>query len=178
MLMSQAAISSGVAGRPRPGPSARAGAVSPSRTRTAVARALRIDMRHLAAFGNGPARDRVIVIDRPGSPLGDQMGAGRLNVAGSVGRAALQDRWTAVPTPRHAEAGQRLREHRLLERGGRPALAPVGGKLDLGDLAVAGPGETGDLVKPRPVQSEAGRRGGDHRFGLDREDELQRLTVR
>src|SRR5436190_17697004 len=74
MLMSHAAISSGVATRPRFGLSAaNAMADVVARIEPAMRRALRIDMLHLAFVGNGPGRDRIGVIDRSGAARGDHL---------------------------------------------------------------------------------------------------------
>src|SRR2546427_3865384 len=126
MLMSHAAISSGVAARPRFGPSAaNATAEVRAKPEAAMRIALHVDMLHLALVGNGPGRDGIGVIDRPVAAPGDHLLARRLDVTGLVGGAALQDRRVAVPTPWNAEACQRLRQHRRLQRRRRPTLAAV-----------------------------------------------------
>src|SRR4051812_13950774 len=138
MLTSHAAISSGVATRPRFGPSAAtATAEIRASAETVMRRLLRVDMFHLPFIGNAPGCDRVGVEDRPGPALGDHLLARRLDVPGVIDRAALQDGRATVPAPRHAETRQRFRQHWLLQRGRRPALAAVGRYLDLVDLAVA-----------------------------------------
>src|SRR6516225_2081654 len=150
MLISQGTISSGVSTRPRFGLSAaNATAEAMARPEAAMRRALRIDMLHLAFVGNGPGRDGVGVIYRSAAARGDHLLSRRLDVTALVGRAALQDRRPAVPPPRNAEARQRLRQHRRLQRRPRPAFAPVGRDLDLGDLAIPRPGKTRDFVKAR-----------------------------
>src|SRR5271165_5888921 len=107
MLMPQEAISSGLATRPSPGPSASAADDRTSKLAVAVTRRLGIDVRHLSVFADGPAGYSVEVIDRFHAAISDQAGAGRLNIARIVGRAALQDCGAAVPAPLHTEAGRR-----------------------------------------------------------------------
>src|ERR1700758_3560383 len=111
MLMSHSARSASLTLWPRPGPSAAmAGAASsPSANEMAIAKRLRIDMLRLPGGVDRPARDHVHVPHREGSDgevelgcaaLGQQLGAGRLHVAGFVPRAALQHHGLAVPPPR------------------------------------------------------------------------------
>ena len=85
-----------------------------------------------------------------------QLGAGRLHVASLVPRAALQHHGLAVPAPGHAEPGERLAQHRRVERRFAPALAAVGRDHHLRDPAVARIGETGNLVKPGPFNVSPG----------------------
>src|SRR5205807_10625372 len=105
----------------------------------------RVDMLHLAAAVDSPARRPVVVLadERGDGPnvlalatLANDLRARRLHVSRLVPRAALQDRGTAVPAPWNAEAGECLGEHRLLEHGLRPAAAAVGGNHHAGDAAV------------------------------------------
>src|SRR5689334_2263596 len=105
-----------------------------------------IDMADLAVLADCPAGDAVKVINRLAAAFGQQRVARRLNIPGTVGRAALQHRGAAVPSPRNAEAGRRLWQDRLLQGGSGPALAAVGRDVDQADLAVARPRETRDLV--------------------------------
>src|SRR5438874_1545078 len=134
MLMSHAEISSGVASCPRFGLSAaNATAEAMARPEAAMRRALRVDMLHLALLGNGPGCDGIAVIDGPVAARGDHLLTRRLDVTSFVSGAALQDRRPAVPPPGNAEARQRLRQHRRLQRRRRPALAAVGRNLDFGD---------------------------------------------
>src|SRR3954463_1549881 len=105
MLMSHAAISSGVAARPRFGLSAaNAAAEATARPEAAIRRALRVDMLHLAFVGNCPGRNGVGVIDRSVAARGDHLLTRGLQITGVVGRAALQDGRPTIPAPRHAEA--------------------------------------------------------------------------
>src|SRR6266566_5080707 len=141
MLMSQAAISDGLIGFPRFGAWAKA-MLEPraSVSTTADPRSLRVYMLHLPAALDRPRRDGVVVLAREAGYGRDarglaahthDLGSGRLHVTGLVPRSALQCRGTAVPTPRHAEPGERFAVHGLLQRGLRPALAAVGGHHDL-----------------------------------------------
>src|SRR4051794_19278732 len=126
MLMSQEAISSGVATRPRFGLSAaNVTAEAKARPEPAMRRALRIDMLHLAFVGNSPGRDGVGVINGSAAARRDHPLPRRLDVTGLVGHAALQDRWPALPSPRNAKSRQRLRQHRGLQRRLGPAFAAV-----------------------------------------------------
>src|SRR6516162_736380 len=85
MLMSHAASSSGVAMRPRFGPSAAACQTKPSVSTTSE-KPLRVDMHDLSALGDTPAGNAVEVIDGFVAAPGDQLGAGRLDVAGVIAR--------------------------------------------------------------------------------------------
>src|SRR5436853_2788737 len=91
MLMSQAAISAGEIGFPRFGPWAKA-ALDP-RMRVMRNATLRIHMFHLAGAVDAPARWAVVVLVREArhawhrlgfAPGGDDLGAGRLHVAGLI----------------------------------------------------------------------------------------------
>src|SRR3954449_12188501 len=96
-----------------------------------------------------PGADGVVVILPAQPALRHELSARRLHPPGIVGRAALQDGGTSVPLPRGAEARERFRKHRLLQRRRRPAAAAIGRHLDLADAALAGPGEAGELVEAR-----------------------------
>src|SRR5262249_41554980 len=91
MLISQAAISSGVATRPRLGLSANAELQTNASAEAATARRLCIDMLHLAGLANAPARDAIEMIKHFVAAIGDEGGARWLDIAGIVRRAALQD---------------------------------------------------------------------------------------
>src|SRR6266566_1582749 len=82
-------------------------------TASAATSCLRIG--HLAVSRDVPGPDRVVMIIIIVAAHREQFGQGRLNVAGLVDSAALDDRRFAVPVPRQSEAGQRPREHRLLQ---------------------------------------------------------------
>src|SRR5215831_18858494 len=177
MLMSQEARSSGEIGLPRLGLCcANAGDASARSTAGAAAtRNLRIDIFHLAIAGDGPGLDHVVMVIAAVAAQLDELCAAWLHVAGLVGRTALQHRRSAVPLPRHAEAGHGFRQHWLLQRRETPALAAVGGHLDFGDFAVARPREARNFVKARPAHREPGRRMSDDRFALKRKHELKRF---
>src|SRR5215813_9161487 len=125
MLISHAAMSAAPNGLPRLGPSAAAApATSESASQMQGITPLRIDMLDLPRAVDGPAGDgiEVLVRKRHGrrdrlqlAAVGDELGAGRLHVAGLVPGAALQDRGAAVPAPGHAETGESLAQHRLLQ---------------------------------------------------------------
>src|ERR1700722_19879901 len=152
MLMSHAAKSFGLIGLPSRGLSARAAAPSAS-TRPAAIASLRIDMLHLALGVDAPARHCIEVVAGESEHRRRLGGVAaprhellprRLRAAAFVPGAALQHRGAAVPPPRHAEAGEGLRQPRLVERRLAPALAAVGGDHHLVDAAVAGIGDAGD----------------------------------
>src|ERR1700732_3683143 len=139
MLISHAAISAASIGLPRLGPSAEAApAARPKASQTAVTSLLRVSMLDLPRAVDRPAGDRVKMVvqhhrDRRDGfqlpALGDKLGTGRLHVAGLVPGAALQDCSTTVPAPGHAKAGERLAQHRLLQRRLRRAPPAYGGTL-------------------------------------------------
>src|SRR5262252_11162506 len=167
MLMSQSARSASLTGFPRPGPSPATAALAKSDTATASARLLPIDMLCLPLIVDGPGGDDVHVSHREGghrnvdlglAAFGEHLGARRLHIAGLVPGAALQHDRLAVPTPGHAEAGERLAQHRLLQRGLRPALAAIGRDHHARDAAVAGIGEAGDLIEARTLERVPRRR--------------------
>src|ERR1700724_782019 len=114
MLMSHTAISSGVAGCPRSGVSASA-TVDITSNAEAALKCLGIDMPDLPALADRPAGDAVEVIESLGASFGDQRGTRRLDIPGTVRRAALQHRRAAIPAPRHVEPGQGLWQYRLLQ---------------------------------------------------------------
>src|SRR2546428_59811 len=113
MLMSQPAISAGVAGRPSAGVSR---AVVPAQPPTAMIRlaranASRVDILDLTARLDGPGLDRVVVEDDVCAVLGDQPIASGLEMADVVRRATLEYGRGAVPLPGDPEARQRVRQH-------------------------------------------------------------------
>src|SRR5262245_37982931 len=136
MLVSQGARSAGSIGLPRPGPAAEA---MPAQNASAIAKAYRsssrVDMFHLPARIDTPARDGVEVLVREGhrgngrlqlAARGDEFGARRLHVALLVRGPALQGGGPAIPAPRQTKTGQRPRQYRLLQRGLRPRVAAIG----------------------------------------------------
>src|SRR5262245_28389746 len=104
MLMSHEAISSAVITRPRFGLSPRAGLDTSARADAAARRRLGISMRYLPVLGDAPARDPVEMIESSVAALGDELGASRLDEAGFVGGATLEDRGSTIPAPRRAES--------------------------------------------------------------------------
>src|SRR6516164_2384920 len=117
--MSHAAMSCWVTGRPNCAPSA-AIADTVAAVRIAAPTTNRSSKHILGLPGrlDLPAGDRV-VMKVPAQPsLGHELRAAWLRHAAVVGGAALQHRRTAVPLPGGAEAGERLRQHRLLQHRG------------------------------------------------------------
>src|SRR3989442_15152132 len=187
MLMSQAAISAGPIAFPRFGPSAKAGLQTRASTSTtAKLSRSRVDMRDLPLAVDRPARDAVVVLARKGrggrdrsrlAAVGHDLSPGRLDVAGLVPRARLQDRRTAIPAPRHTEPREGLAQHRLLQRRRRPALPAVRRDHDLRDPAVARIRDAGNLVEPRPAQLQPRLRMLDEGLHLLQEVELVGLAA-
>src|SRR5262245_1865365 len=123
MLMSHSAKSASLTDWPRPGVSA--AALVASTSAAATRSVLRIDMFHLALVVDGPAGDHIHVPHRERgdrevrsglAAFGDDLRTRRLHIAGLVPGAALQHHRLSVPAPGHAEAGERLAQHRLLQR--------------------------------------------------------------
>src|SRR6267378_653775 len=152
--MSQPAISAGVAARPMPYglcASARA-AHSSIATASAASSSLCVGIGHLAVSSDTPRPDRVVMVDVIVAAHREQFSQRGLNVAGFVDGAALDHRRLAVPMPRQAEAGQRPRQHRLLQLRLLPALAVIDGYVDTPDFAASGPGDATDFAKARRRQ--------------------------
>src|SRR5260370_35877656 len=131
MLMSHSARSASVTGLPSPGRSAPMAVDAPSASPNGMttARVLCIDMLDLPFGIDGPARDHIHMshwecghreVHLGRAPLGEHLVAGRLNIAGFGPGAAWQNHWLPVPTPGHAEPGQRLAPYGRV----RPAIAP------------------------------------------------------
>src|SRR5215469_12573690 len=78
MLMSQDAISSEVASLPSSGPSASAADDMPSKAATAERERLRINMRQLPLFADGPAGDAIEVVNCFHSAIREQLRTRRL----------------------------------------------------------------------------------------------------
>src|SRR5437867_3124302 len=74
-------------------------AVEVDRQRADASPILRLDIGHLPVRGHVPANDAVEHLTELGSARCDQLGAGGLDVAGLVGRPALEDRLASVPNP-------------------------------------------------------------------------------
>src|SRR5690348_113643 len=153
-------MSAGLTGLPRfglPAPAAKAPPDSDRQSRAANAR-LRIGMRYLSARVHRPARDGIEMMiperhhGRHGIQLaagGDERGARGLEGTLVIPGPALQNDGPAIPPPWHAEAGESLGVNRRLQGGLAPAFAAVGGDHHLGDLALAGIGDAGNLVIAR-----------------------------
>src|ERR1700704_4935878 len=108
MLMSQAAISSGVAARPRSGLCApTTPQPSPSSAAASSQRSC-IDMLDLPIWRHVPARHPVEMIDAVGAAARDQLRARRLDITAGGGRAALRHGGAAVPAPRDAKTRERF----------------------------------------------------------------------
>src|SRR5712691_4403620 len=112
MAISHALMSASEIGFPSPGVSA-AAAPEPNVSATPSANSgLSVDMFDLPGVADAPAGDAVVVLvgesQRVGrrrglAPRGDELGPGRLEVAGLVPGAALQDHGLAIPAPGHTE---------------------------------------------------------------------------
>src|ERR1700674_703963 len=122
MEMSHGLASASATGLPNLGAPA-AKAVPAKETAAAKTIVLSIDMAHRSLGIDGPARNAVHMLHRERdyrrraarfAALGDELIARRLHVAPFVGGAALQHHRLPVPIPRHAEARQRLGQHRPL----------------------------------------------------------------
>src|SRR5579863_1450223 len=138
---------------------------------------LRVDMFDLAALGYAPAGNRVEMVGAPAPTIGDKLGARRLHISGIIRSAALKHRGSTVPSPRRAKSRDRHWQHRLLERGLRPARTSISGDFNLGNAPIAGPGETCDFMQARGSHRKTRRGPRDHRLGFLRKTELQRLSV-
>src|SRR5579862_2816930 len=161
--MFQPAISSGVASRPSPyfSPAA-AAAETAAQSATAAKTANLSGIAHSASRRDAPGLDRIVVIVRADVALLEQGLAARLRDAGLVGGATGEQRRAAVPSPRKAESGQALRQHRLLQGRVPPACAAVQRDFHVSDSAGAGPGVARDLIEARRTELlSAGRRGDD-----------------
>src|ERR1700745_2486224 len=99
-----------------------------------------------------PGPDHVVMVDVIVTAHREQFSQGRLNVTGLVDGAALDHRRLAVPMPREAEAGQRPRQHRLLQFRLLPALARSDGYMHAPARAGSGPGEAAYFGKTRRRQ--------------------------
>src|SRR5215469_13497402 len=166
MLISQPAMSAASIGLPRLGPSpAAAPPAKESASQTAGIIPLRVGMLHLSGAVDRPAGDGIEVLVRKRrdrrnclqlAAFSDKFGAGRLDIAGLVPGATLQDCGTAVPAPWHAEAGEGLAQHRLLQGRLGPALAAIGRNHYPGDPSGTGIGDAGNLVETRLLQCQSG----------------------
>src|SRR5260221_4405418 len=144
--MSHALASASVIGLPNFGASAAKAMPATQETAAAKMMVLSIDMAHRSLGIDGPTRNAVHMLHRERADrrcgarftaLGDELIARRLHIAPFVRGTALQHHRLPVPIPRHAEARQRLGQHRPLHRRQPPALAAIGGGPDLRFAALA-----------------------------------------
>src|SRR5262252_10644142 len=165
MLISHAAMSAASIGLPRLGPSPAVAAppAKESASQTAGMIPLRVGMLGPPGAVDRPAGDRIEVLVRKRrdrrnclqlAAFGDKFGAGWLDIAGLVPGTTLQDCGTAVPAPWHAEAGEGLAQHRLLQGRLGPASAAIGRNHYLGDPPGAGIGDAGNLVETTLLQCQ------------------------
>src|SRR5262245_5795772 len=101
---------------------------------------LRVHMLHLSVPVDRPTPTGVVMLVRERSGRGnsrgltspsDELGASRLYVPRLVPRPALQNGWSAVPSPWDAESRESLTEDWFLQCGLRPTLAAIGRNHDL-----------------------------------------------
>src|SRR5215831_10624914 len=104
-------------------------------TPTIVTIRLYLDIVDTPIAGHLPALNGVVVIERADAADADQGGAGRLDIAGVVGTATLQDGFLPLPLPGEAEHRQGLGQNRVLQCRQSPALSPVRAHLHMHDLA-------------------------------------------
>src|SRR5688572_24978854 len=131
--MSHAAISCGVASRPRPGPAGRldgpvvevAQATTRAASTMAAITSLKVDIAYASVGFDRPRLERVVVVALLGHVVGEPRRTRGLHVAFLVGGSALQLDTRAVPLPWQAEARHALREYRLLQHRLAPARAAV-----------------------------------------------------
>ena len=125
-----------------------------------------LDVRDAAIAIDLPRLDSVVVIESVRtffhSTRRDQDVSRRLDVAGLIRRARLQNRLFACPPPRQPKACQRLRIDRCLEFGIPPGGAAVQLDLDARDFSATRPGKPADFVEALPCQSMTTRRARNH----------------
>src|SRR4051812_21921658 len=144
--MSHGLASASVIGLPNFGASAAKAVPAAQEMAAAKTIVLSIDMAHRPLCIDSPARNAVHMLHRERAyrrrttrfaALGDELIPRRPHGGPLLGGAALQHHGLTAPIPRHAEARQRFGQHRTLHRREPPALAAVGGGLDLRCTAVA-----------------------------------------
>src|SRR6516225_2056990 len=121
MLMSHVAASAGAIGWPNCGTCASA----PAGKATIAAQSSKRSSIHIGKLPfliDAPAGDGVVVISAAEAALLSEGRARGLHHPGIVGGAALEHGGSSVPLPGHAEARERLRQNRTVERGLGPAL--------------------------------------------------------
>src|SRR5258705_8743446 len=133
--MSHPAISLAVADLPKPKPRDWVPAPRTSAIATAAAsmtahpaQRLRRDLNiaHFAGDVDGPRLDCVVVIDRSCATHRAQLWVGRLDIAGFVDHAGLQQGRAALPIPVQTKARECPGQHWLLEARGVPVSTAVG----------------------------------------------------
>src|SRR5579872_738266 len=184
--MSHGAISFSSIGFPRFGRSAAVATPPASVASAAAIVRLRINMADTPVAVHRPTGNRVEMLAwkiRDGgrscclAAQRNELLACRLDVATLVPGATLQYRCAAIPSPRHPEAGKRLRQYRLLQRRLNPAFASVRRHHDFGDPSRARIGDAGDFVITGTFQRQSRRRTGDVGFHFLQEIEPVCLSV-
>src|SRR5262249_57187253 len=138
---------------------------------------LRLHIGHLPVHGHVPANDAVEHLAEVGSARRDQLGARGLDVAGLVGRPALEDRLAAIPNPWETKAGVADRQDRFLQRCLAPGLAAIGAHLHACDAPSARPGDARDLPEAGLRDGHPAGRSRDGRLRLQDEGQLNGLAI-
>jgi len=97
----------------------------------------------------------VVVKQRIGAHSRDEGCAVGLDISLSVDRPAHNLGWLAVPHPIHLKPRLGFRECEAVDLRRLPRLGRVGAHLNLGDLAVAAPGNAHDAVISRSSHHRA-----------------------
>src|SRR5262245_37348842 len=130
-------------------------------------------MFHLPIPIDGPTGNRIVMFV---GKCGDRRSFGGLatysheliprwlHIPSFVPSAALQNRRTAIPTPRNTESRKRLAEYGFLQRGFGPSPTPVGRDHHFRDPSVARIRETGYFIKPGSGHRQSWRWMGDEGF--------------
>src|SRR5258706_13222944 len=154
MLMSKPASCCALAGSPNLGDGVPAGCGVAHAASAAAAnsrRRLGVDIFYAAAGADRPAHDGVVVKADIGREARLPFAPRRLHVAFLVRGAALQDRGSALPLPRMAEAHQRLGALGAGQCRLGPGLAAVGRDFAAPAPAGAAPADAG--VPGEPVSA-------------------------
>ena len=75
---------------------------------------LDLHIGHIPLSINLPTVNRIVMVERMDASDSDQCRSGRLNIAGLIGAAALDDRLVSVPAPPEPKARVTLRKNRML----------------------------------------------------------------
>src|SRR6185369_2643011 len=122
MLVSQAAISSGLTSRPRFGPAKAVPATKITEAiRTRVLEILPVDIANFSFRAYAPGLNRVVVIRVARRVLANPFFTGRLDVPFLINGPALQQYGASIPVPWKSKPGQRQGENRSLQRSLGPA---------------------------------------------------------